>query len=588
MSKTVSFLKEVRLPYLLLFALLPFSLLIEVDATLDPYKYPRWLFLLVLVCGAYIFYLFKNSVKVSKSYLILFSVSVGLVVASSLVSEWGFSNYFALVKLLYVFVLFLLMAGVKKQERRLLSYSLLAMLGYVVLQTDIAVFNSGLTTMKDIYRIDVLFGHKNILSGAMLLLAVHSVSGWSVFGKKTRLFLIVILANTVAILLLLQARSVLLGGIVCLIVGAFTMRKQFQLWYKPALGIFLLGAVLTVLMYSKGSDRSLITEKYKVSKIGGKSSSGLERIFIWKNTLDMISDHPVFGVGLGNWKRDFPKYGVSNSRAENGYINFLRPHNDYLWIIAEMGVLGLASILAFIIVLISSFSKYWSGENKMKLLPVLAFMIISVFSFPSERALLLTLLILALPVGSMKSYIVPKIAIGGMTVLVLGAVLLLINRLQGDIYAEELIVAHSKGRSKKMLELSQLCEDKGYVLDDNGTAIAFYQGVAFSDLNQNEKALKSFVKAKKYAPYHVHVLNNLAGTYYRLNEVDSCKKHYEIALKISPYFDEVLINYAAILFNEGDVKRAYELITKCPGNSNHPNYNNYKEVITKSFLEENQ
>jgi len=57
---------------------------------------------------------------------------------------------------------------------------------------------------------------------------------------------------------------------------------------------------------------------------------------MWKDTMALIRDFPVFGVGLGDYIYIFPKY-----RTFDLIYGVLRyAHNDYLHLLAEMGTLG--------------------------------------------------------------------------------------------------------------------------------------------------------------------------------------------------------------------------------------------------------
>lgn len=56
---------------------------------------------------------------------------------------------------------------------------------------------------------------------------------------------------------------------------------------------------------------------------------------IWRATLRMIADHPVFGVGLGAFATMYPHYDSSN-----GMRYTAEAHNDYLQLLAETGIAG--------------------------------------------------------------------------------------------------------------------------------------------------------------------------------------------------------------------------------------------------------
>ena len=69
------------------------------------------------------------------------------------------------------------------------------------------------------------------------------------------------------------------------------------------------------------------------------SSSGL-RIEFYRNTLDIIAEHPIAGVGTGG----FPNAYAALVRGTD-MLPTHNPHNEYLHIATQLGVLGLAVML---------------------------------------------------------------------------------------------------------------------------------------------------------------------------------------------------------------------------------------------------
>jgi O-antigen ligase/tetratricopeptide (TPR) repeat protein len=61
------------------------------------------------------------------------------------------------------------------------------------------------------------------------------------------------------------------------------------------------------------------------------------RSVVWKDTLGMVRDFPLFGVGLGSWPELFPRY----QRAPWSPGFYREAHNDYLELLAETGVIGI-------------------------------------------------------------------------------------------------------------------------------------------------------------------------------------------------------------------------------------------------------
>lgn len=73
------------------------------------------------------------------------------------------------------------------------------------------------------------------------------------------------------------------------------------------------------------------------------SSSGL-RIEFYRNTLDIIADHPVVGVGTGG----FPNAYATRVRGTD-MLATRNPHNEYLHIAAQLGLPGLAAMLLMLV-----------------------------------------------------------------------------------------------------------------------------------------------------------------------------------------------------------------------------------------------
>ena len=69
------------------------------------------------------------------------------------------------------------------------------------------------------------------------------------------------------------------------------------------------------------------------------------RLAIWKETAVLIRHYPVFGCGLGTFVSAIQKYRTSLPLNLVDYA-----HNDYLQLLAEMGVVGFAIVLAILLI----------------------------------------------------------------------------------------------------------------------------------------------------------------------------------------------------------------------------------------------
>jgi O-antigen ligase len=57
----------------------------------------------------------------------------------------------------------------------------------------------------------------------------------------------------------------------------------------------------------------------------------------------MALDHILLGVGLGNWNAFYPRYDQGDVLHIQSAPR--RPHNDYLWILSELELLGFLSFV---------------------------------------------------------------------------------------------------------------------------------------------------------------------------------------------------------------------------------------------------
>jgi tetratricopeptide (TPR) repeat protein len=116
----------------------------------------------------------------------------------------------------------------------------------------------------------------------------------------------------------------------------------------------------------------------------------------WLIGLDMFKDHPITGTGLGDYKREFLDYkGIFLASPEgSGYTKYIQraaqAHNEYVQMLAELGILGILGILFFVGILIWSVVRRCMqsslSENRWVLVclfaGVVAFMGDAFFSFP--------------------------------------------------------------------------------------------------------------------------------------------------------------------------------------------------------------
>lgn len=81
---------------------------------------------------------------------------------------------------------------------------------------------------------------------------------------------------------------------------------------------------------------------------------------------EMFADHPVLGVGIGNYGDNFGEYGKRLGMTQRSFENFGErqfPHELYLEVAAETGIVGL---LAFAAIIAATMIALWTAYRRFK------------------------------------------------------------------------------------------------------------------------------------------------------------------------------------------------------------------------------
>lgn len=132
------------------------------------------------------------------------------------------------------------------------------------------------------------------------------------------------------------------------------------------------------------------------------------RMDMWANSTAMIKDHPILGVGMGNWMVYYPYYqtAVSIDYEMSEAIQHINAHNDYVEIFSDLGIIGFLLLLGIFVVAtfsaLSNFYKNRENSNRYLLLGVLLAAVgisinaIGSFPFKQPAPILMTCVYLAI------------------------------------------------------------------------------------------------------------------------------------------------------------------------------------------------
>ncbi len=362
---------------------------------------------------------------------------------------------------------------------------------------------------------------------------------------------------------------------------------------KISLIVFVfIGAAGIVVLYVHSNGN-----KTKIATVLSMSSTN-ERTALWKKSLRMFADHPLNGVGVGNWRIQLPDYTLTGLPREAvvGEMHYQRPENDFVWVLAETGVTGFLSyaalfVFAFYYLLKRLKNVAISSKEKQRSLilfgGLILYVVVAFWGFPKERTYLSVELavILALII---VDYQTEKTSSKKLNIHPVFFVLVLVfsiykgNKLYGgEIETQKIIDARSRNDNGAVIRCADKALEYGYTIDPTSSPINFYKGVAYFAMNNIDSALSDFELARKVHPYHLHILNNLAACYEQKGNHTKAIECLNEALRISPDFQDALVNLSAAYYNTGNIYKAREVILKCKINIKNDELNKLNKVIEK-------
>ncbi|MEI8349008.1 MAG: O-antigen ligase family protein [Candidatus Omnitrophota bacterium] len=108
-----------------------------------------------------------------------------------------------------------------------------------------------------------------------------------------------------------------------------------------------------------------ITERISTLKHPLQTDSAKTRFSVWRDTLKIFSDFPLFGTGLNTFSIIFPKYKTIYG---SGKMFFTHSENDYVETLSEVGLLGIIPILLILIIFLrNTFINFKLETDSLKI-----------------------------------------------------------------------------------------------------------------------------------------------------------------------------------------------------------------------------
>lgn len=171
------------------------------------------------------------------------------------------------------------------------------------------------------------------LSFSLAALALH----------RARMFWVAVAGAFVAGIYLTGSRGALLSIVPAVAIWLLAAGRKYVRYVVPMIAVVVIAFMLLPGAFSRISTIAQLTDGEPTSQI---DQSLVDRVAVQQIAVAMFGDHPLTGVGVGNFIEVEPRY---MARATIGTPSqAFAPHNLYLEIAAEQGIVGLAAWVLFL------------------------------------------------------------------------------------------------------------------------------------------------------------------------------------------------------------------------------------------------
>jgi len=593
-----------------LIAAFVFSLPLFIWPTVTEYGYGKTIFAIVGVSILLVFWgisaLAKKEWKIRLPWLAY--PTLGLIVVSllSLINATnGRVVIQSMVLVLFFFLFYLIVSNFvkRKEDVALILYALLASAFLASLYGLLQYLGvmRGAQGGHGLGEVISTMGNRNYLGGFLAYLLFPIVI--LIVRLKSRIMRSVaigLIAFSFGTVMLLQQT----GTIVGLVAGAITFIVAWAI-FRPVEPIkknrIWLIALLVVLAFTflVEAPSGPLNSVVGLSVDGGSwisrvwaHNAGKTRSWDWWVGWEMFKDHPLFGVGMGNYKLNFVPYKAAFlSTPQGASYNFYIPraaqaHNDYVQVVAEMGILGIIALLSLLIMLPLFFwvrlRRNTDESDRLDLIllgsGVVVFLAHALFSFPAHLPASSLVLVLTLGIASAPAYgqsAIRKVALSGwwlkgaVTIIVLfsvGTSIVAVRDYQANILLGEGIRQLQMGQTN----LAEVTLGRSVSLDFCPRQTYYYLATAQINLKKYDQALESLEKCRnRFADESVYLMR--ANVAVNLGKTDSAQRDIDLLLSSHPQLTiEAQAEYlsAMISFRNKDYLAATatleELIEKHP------------------------
>lgn len=368
----------------------------------------QWFYLSIVLCLTSFFYFFREKINlisfyksswITKTIIWLFTLFIMISSISIIKASNKVESLIVISQYITIFFSLLLVTHISRNLENYYDfifkslYILLLVELFYTLSPIIEDFNNGNVSLRSNNYVGLM---SNINITSFSILYKTSIIFY-LFEKSKNYFFnllhLLVLLSSITVILILGSRAayISLTAILIFRVIAIFFLEDRRLILKNKLPGYLIISVIAILINLKLNKGLNFIDRASQITLDSSDTSINQRLNYYNSSLELISENPILGVGLGNWK-----YESINKNKFNieGYIVPYYSHNDFLQVFSEVGVFGFI-IYSMIFTLIAYIVLKNLSNNKYHFIACffIAFIIDSMLNFPLGRVVSLIHLI---------------------------------------------------------------------------------------------------------------------------------------------------------------------------------------------------
>ena len=326
----------------------------------------------------------KNKIDILLKLIIIFAFISTVLAYNINTSIYGYNGRCeGLFVIAYYMSILFLASFLKNEYKKIVIYSIL--IGGII-QVIYAIFQKfnlfGVVML--LHRGNNVYGfatHPNFF-GTMMILCLSYSMGLFIDAKKTILNVIFAVSSCIFLtgLLLSNTLSAVVGLIIVLVFLLIYSIKN-KIIKKFILLCILFAYVLLMLHFLGlthivGDLDKTKNETVNIAKGDLDDSYGTGRMYVWKETTKVLPKYIIHGVGVDNFAYILDGKAI---KTNTGYFD--KAHNEYLQILATMGIFGLISYLCLhFTILKNGIKKAFKTKEVYLILPIIGYIVQAQFN----------------------------------------------------------------------------------------------------------------------------------------------------------------------------------------------------------------